>query len=417
STGFDVQLVSVVTSTSGGLDGLTANQRSVGEALLDDFADGALEGDLQMLAMAVFSSSDVSTMGALLEELTPQIANSGLDIMRARQDSFRQSLLADGDTSPPTRSVRSRTRGSQIGGSGFGYGQGGSSGYNERRLFSGARLWGSFGYDRQSNGNRANEIGYISDGLSYSIGVSDVEIGLLRLGLAGSYSDYDATEQRGFADSSDGRLWQIGAVAGAVFGGTGIRGRVDLAATYSDARQDIRKVLPSNVSGISGSQSGRVDVNSFGATMRLALNGAGRWTWPVRPFVSLGYDHVRQGAASLSGGGGASLLIERSRYDRFTLGYGARFEQEFGRGTAMWLSAGGYHHFGDTQGRLSSRFTAQGTEAPSFITTGQAIRHEGRVDGGVSVGFGGGWSIAAEGHAEFGNITGYGARVRLSKSF
>ena len=144
------------------------------------------------------------------------------------------------------------------------------------------------------------------------------------------------------------------------------------------------------------------------------VDGTGGKDWPIRPFVSVSYDHLSQDAVSLIGFGATNLAIESTSLDRITFGYGARMSQHWDK-TTFELGAAGYHYRGDTQTFLNSRFLDAGPAGSSFITSGFDIQNQFKIDAGLSQGIGEGWEFSVDGFVEFGDLEGFGGIISISK--
>ena len=384
----------------------------VGSVLFNSLRDGSASSGLSALGFAIGGLTEVSAIGAAFDELLPDVVNANLDAARARQGDFQNLLF--GQSQPQGTDEPSEFAVSSAAYPAVYIGASRSAPVSA----SGPRVWGSVSYDRHRNSNTSSNSGYKSDGLSYTMGVSNLGSGSWQFGIAGSYSDYDTTGLRGIRDKGSSRLIQFGAHVGTGFkgGGLGVDGRFDLVVTYGDIKNDIAMVTAGNLPGLGGAQSGSADSTTYGATLRFTLDGSGGKLWPVRPFVSVGYDYISQRSVNLAGAGAANLAIESVSLDRYALGYGVRFEKKWDK-AAVRLGVAGYHYLGDTQTSLTSRFAELGANSPSFTTLGHDIKDKVKVDAGLSYNFGSGWSTSADGHVGFGDIKSYGGRFTVSKRF
>ena len=400
TTNFDVNLVSSIVDATM-IGGITGNQSAVANLLTTEFAAGNLTGDLRDLAVGLGTLTDASALSALLDELPPEIANAGIDGVRLTQGNFRQLLInqyqaGDGADAGQAAGISNFAPADQ-----------------SRRTSSGAAIWGSFSYNHQRNDTTINNAGYKADGIEFAAGISNIDVGGLKVGIGGGYTTFDTTGLRGVRDSSETKMFQFGAHASTGFqlGKNGIDGHVDMAINYATGDSDI--VMATG--GLGASQSGTADFDSYGAGFRLSLDGSGGKAWPVQPFVSISYDSLSQDSVTLSGGA-ANLVIDKAKIERITFGYGLRLDQNF-VATALRLGVSGYHHSGDTQAILSSRFAATGPTGPSFVTLGHDIQNQYEIDAGLTQNLGGGWSISVDGYATFGDIEGYGGLLRIGKRF
>ena len=394
------------------LASLSANQLTVGSVLVNSLLDGSASSGLSALGFAIGGLTEVSALRAAFDELLPEIANANLDAARARQGDFQNLFF--GQSQPQGTDEPSEFALSSAAYPAVHIGASRSTPVSA----SGPRVWGSVSYDRHRNSNTTSNAGYKSDGLSYTVGVANLGSGSWQFGIAGSYSDYDTTGLRGVRDKGSSRLIQFGAHAGTGFkdGGIGVDGRFDLVATYGDIKNDIAMVTAGNFPGLGSAQSGTADSTTYGATLRFTLDGSGGKIWPMQPFVSVGYDHISQGSVNLAGAGAANLAIESTSLDRYTLGYGLRFQKQWDK-AAVRLGVAGYHYLGDTQTSLTSRFAELGANSPAFTTLGHDIKDQVKLDAGASYNFGSGWSASADAHLGFGDIQSYGGRFTLSKRF
>ena len=249
-------------------------------------------------------------------------------------------------------------------------------------------------------------------------GIGNIGSGNWKFGIAGSYGNYDTTGLRGTRDKTSSRLIQVGAhvTADLKDGALGVDGHLDLVATYGDIKNDITMLTPGTILGFGSPQTGTSNSTTYGATMRFTLDGSHGKLWPVRPFVSIGYNHLSQGSVNLTGNGAADLTVAATSLNRYALGYGARFKKQWDKATVQ-LTVSGYHYLGDTQTSLRSQFIELGLDSPSFTTLGRNIKNQVKVDAGLSYNFGSGWKASANGHVGFGDIKNYGGRFTISKRF
>ncbi|WP_229953486.1 hypothetical protein [Parasphingorhabdus litoris] len=411
---FGVNLVTKPTDLSG-IGGLSINQRAAAQSLTGDLLAGRLVGGIEALTLGLDGLADEATLPALLDELVPEIANAGIDGSRFTQSQFLQTLLNiyqpsdsnDSDTASVLRSSATNIdRRSENGLTG-------SGGETESPA-----IWGSVNYNYHRNDTTINNIGYRSDGFELTAGIANIDLAGWKVGFAARHSDFDSRGLRGTVDTADSDLFRFGIHGSAGFGGgsSGLTGHIDLAVTYGTGENGLTMVTAGGVPGFGATQTGKADSETYGAGLQITIDGNGEDVWPVRPFVSIQYDHFSQDSIALVGNGITDLQIDAVDFDRITFGYGLNFEQDWDQ-TSVRLSAVGYHHRGDTQSSITSRFIAAGPGSSAFTTLGFDIENRWQLSGGISQGFGDGWSLSADGHAGFGDLKSFGGAIKIKKRF
>ena len=147
----------------------------------------------------------------------------------------------------------------------------------------------------------------------------------------------------------------------------------------------------------------------------MTFDGFDDKTWLVKPHVMVAWDNVYQGGLTV-GNGTSALITEKGNFDRTTFGYGLTMNHQWTEKTRIRAALSGYHFVGDTEIGLGSSF-ANNSAATSFVTTGEDIRHQYVVESGIEHDFGQGWSLSADGFAEFGDLEAYGGMIKLKKRF
>ena len=158
------------------------------------------------------------------------------------------------------------------------------------------------------------------------------------------------------------------------------------------------------------------DFNSISGAVRLGLDGWNGNALLIRPYILLGADRYDQGQTTFSGDATLDIFTEEAEFSRFTLGYGAVLDKDFGN-TNLRLSASGRRHFNDSASTFNSRFLSTRTQAGLFPTFGRDVDDQYLFDAALSHTFLNSWTVTAAGFGEFGDIVGGGATIRIGKRF
>ena len=402
-----------VNLVSGGTDaslinGLTPNQAAAANALVTQFENGTLTGDLRSLTLGLGSTPDAATLSALLDELTPEIANSSIDGARLTQDRFRKMLMSQYQL----RGTGSSGEVAALSGLAAAAAAGAKS------VPNGPQIWGAVNYNYHRNDNSVNNKGYRADGFELTAGISNISIGAWQVGFATGFSDFDTNELRGSADFAESELFRFGVHGSTEFGAgaLGINGHIDIALDYGSGKNNITMVTAGGLSGLGSAQNGEADIETYGMSFRLNFDGSGDKQWPIRPFISVAYDHFAQDSIALTGAGVTDLAIDKVDLDRIAFGYGLRADHRWDQ-TELRLGLTGYHYEGDTQSSVTSRFLATGINGSAFTTTGFDIQDHVQLDAGISQQLGDGWSLSLDGYAGFGDLESYGGIFKIGRKF
>ncbi len=389
------------------LDALTPNQAAVANVLTTQFSAGSLTSDLRDLVVGLGLTPNAATLSALLDELTPEIVNAGIDGVRLTQDRFRKTLM-----SQYQHDDRASGEVAALGTFALAAATGAKAPASE------PQIWGAVNYNYHRNDTTVNNKGYRADGFELTAGVSGVTVGAWQVGFAAGYSDFDTNDLRGTRDRSASELFRFGIHGNSAFdaGALGINGHVDIALDYGYGDNDITMFTDGALPALGTAQNGTADTETYGMSFRLNLDGSGDRQWPIRLFVSIAYDHFSQDAVALTGGGVTDLAIDKVDMDRIAFGYGIRGDHTWGQ-TALRVGLGGYHYEGDTQTAVTSRFLATGDNGVAFTTVGFDIRDQFQLDAGLSQSLGDGWSLSVDGYTEFGDIESYGGLIKIMKKF
>ena len=198
--------------------------------------------------------------------------------------------------------------------------------------------------------------------------------------------------------------------------GQGLNAQLDGVIGFATGSNEVEQNIAASAVSLSSLQTGDAEIESFSGVARVQANGFNGNSWIVKPFVSGGFDLLSQNALTL-GSGATAINIDNVDVDRFTVGYGASFDSEFGDGGYVNLRATGFRHFGDTQIGLSSQFTASSASAAGFNVVGEEIEDQFLFEGGVGKAFANDWNINASAFGEVGDISAYGARLSVGKTF
>ncbi len=399
----DVNLVTTIVDAAS-IDGLSTNQSSIANALTSDFANNNQTGGLSDLTIGLGLLQDSSVLSAALDEITPEIVNSNIEVTRSNQNRFRQQLLNQyiapqyQNDGAATASLFATPAPSEA--------------------EKGPIIWGNIGYSAQRNDTTANNIGYRADGINLAVGISNIDAGGWQFGFGAGYSDFDTDDLTGVRDTISSELFFLGAHVSKGFNskGLGLSGHIDLAVDYGTGDNDISINSAGGLFGFGGVQTGNANTDIFGASLRFTLDGSDTKKFPVQPFVSISYDSFSQDAVSLTGSTVTDISIDALDLDRVSFGYGIRADQKLGA-TSLKLGFTGFYHTGDTQSNLTTRFLSAAPNGATFLSSGFDIETQYIADIGVEHEFGKGWRVSLDGYAEFGDLEGYGGLFTLGKRF
>ncbi len=399
---FDVNLTSSIIDAAT-IEGLSPNQIALANNLTTQLADGDLNDGLTDIANGLAFLDNVGDLGSSLDQLSPEIADVGIQVFQNSQLAFMTNLFNQ-------QNVQGQNPDTM---------QNGSAGGSKTPARNGTNVWGSMQFNHVDQNGSFNNIGFNTNGFEIATGVSDLGSGPVTFGIAGGYARL-TSDTRGFgSDHVVTDIFRIAAHAtvGINPEGPGLNARFDGALGFAAGSNDIDLRIDAPVIGLDVEQSASTDINSFSAVARFQIDGTNGKSWPVKPYVLGAWETVRQDSFNIGDTAATSLDISGVKADRFTIGYGAVVDHAWDQGTFVQLRASGLHHFGDTQTVLASQFTSVSNGGLNFTTNGSRVNDQYVIEANVGHRFGDGWTIAAEAEGQFGDLKGYTGRLRLTKRF
>jgi len=401
---FDVNLVTTMIDAAT-IGGLTANQATLANHLTTQLGAGVLTNGLTELTTQIGALSNVGELTPVLDELSPEMADAGLQVFQNSNLLFMMGLLNQpSSTANGSAIVKTASRGAP---------------HIAKTNNDGPNIWGSVQFTHFDQNGGVNNIDFDTNGFEISTGFADIEAGPLTLGFVASYADLNTETQGGAPDEVRTQIYRLAAHGRADLNaeGPGLNGHVDGAIGFTTGTQDIDQNIIAPTVNLAAQQSGDTGIESFNGILRLQLDGSGGEDWVIKPHVLAAYETVIQDEFTIGNDTATAIGINEERADRYTLGYGATLDHDWGEGSYAQLRASGLHHFGDTQASLVSQFTSSSVNGFNFATQGKEIKNQYVVEGAIGRSLGAGWTGAAEAFAEFGDIEGYGGRVRFKKTF
>ena len=374
------------------ISGLTANQIAVGNALIDDYLAGNTTGGLTSTALNVGYVGDATALGQTLEELHPEEVIAGLQTFQNSQALFTNALTKANDCSLGLKEGTDNTCGQK-------------------------KVWGSIQYVSTDQEGTFSSVDYETDGVEITGGISNIGAGALRLGAAVGYSALDSEVGGNGVDEVKTEVFRVAGLATLDVGGAdkGLLGHIDAVATYAGGKNDISRAISASAVSLSEVQEADPSVNGMSGLLRFTMEGSNGKYWPIKPFVQVGVDTVKQDAIDI-GSGVTGLSIDEIDGTRTTLGAGASFEASLGGNAYAKLTGTGLFHSGDTDNTLSSSFKST-SAGSNFATIGEDVEQQFIIDFGAGTATEGGITIGANGFVEFGDLEGFGARLNVGHRF
>lgn len=397
---FDVNLVTVVNnlSTITGLD--DPDDLSIAPVLTSGFLAQSL-GTLGNAALQIGLITDTGELSNALTELRPEIALSGLEVFRSSQTAFFQSLQGQGT------SERGQSDGA------------GGVDAEPSAAPKGKQLWGSIRYMNHAKSGTGANPDFNADRFELATGLAGIRLGSITLDFAAGFANI-STAQSGIAapDKSDIEVFRLGANASINLNRSevGLQARLDGTLAFATGSNDVDMTVSIPAAGIASTQSGTADITSIAAGLRLTLEGVGQAQWPVKPFVSFAWENLDTDDVSI-GAGASALDTAGGNFDRTVVGYGLALSQQFGTSTTLRASAQADHYLGDTRIGLFSRLVEDSSGASTFLTTGEEIEEQYRLEFGLDQQLGNGWKMQIDAQAELGDLEGIGGTLTISKRF
>ena len=200
-------------------------------------------------------------------------------------------------------------------------------------------------------------------------------------------------------------------------GGKGINARIEAAGFWAAGDNEIDRLVSLPAVQFATQQRANTDFDAYGGAARISIDVFNGNDWVVKPYLLLGGDAYDQDATTFFGNDVLNLTTDAESFSRFTLGYGLVLDQQVTERTRVRGAIAGRQHFGDTQGIFNSRFLATNAPVDGFTTLGFDVDDQYLIDAAVSHTFLNHWTVTASGFGEFGDLTGGGASLRLSKRF
>lgn len=401
-----VQLTSDVADNADNIDGLTSNQVALANALTGQLIDGDFNGDLYDYGIDLIGGETVEKLSETLDEILPQAGLGGTQIFQNAQRQFGSQLLnqAGAHSGGGSAIVQTASTNSNIVPSGFG---------NEA-----TNVWGALYYNTVEGGESgAGE--FDADGYGISAGVKGIDMGGVLVGAAIGYAAYEADITSVSADSVDSTLFNIGAFAskGINESGAGLNTRLDGVFSYSTGENEITQNVAAVGANPASQNTASADISGYSLTAKLTFTGSDGKDWTLKPHLSAGFDSVTQDAYTLGADTTGELSVGESTADRFSFGYGVSYEHDVGDGLFLKASARGLQHSGDTAISSSSAFAGSTATNAAFVTNSADIETEFILEGGISKITDGGWSLGVDAYTHFGDLEGFGGRVKVGHTF
>ena len=399
---FDVNLTSSIIDAAM-IDGLTPNQIALANNLTAQLANGELNGGLTDIGNELAFLDNAGDLGASLDQLSPEIADVGIQVFQNSQLAFMTDLLNQ-------QNVQGQNPDTM---------QNGAAGSSKTPARNGTNVWGSMQFNHVDQNGGFNNIGFNTNGFEIATGVSDLGSGPVTFGIAGGYARL-TSDTTGFgSDRVTSEIFRLGAhgTVGLNPEGPGLNARFDGALGFATGSNDIDMNIDAPAIGLVVQQSASTNINSFSAVARFQIDGTSGKSWPVKPYILGAWETVHQDGFNIGNTADTSLDISGVTADRFTIGYGAVVDHAWDQGTFIQIRASGLHHFGDTPSVLASQFTSVSNGGLDFATTGSRVNDQYLIEANVGHRFGNGWTIAAEAEGQFGDLQGYTGRLRLTKRF
>ena len=400
---FDVNLVTEFADATR-VSGLTPNQASVANGLTGQLSTLPDNQAFTDLAYSVVSIGDGPALAAALEALNPEILDAGIQTARNSQFLFLTGLMdRNGAPAPGPQPVQVASLDNSI--------------PDWSSPEDTAHVWGALQMASYEQTGGGVNIDYATDGVEIAFGAADLTAGAIRFGFAVGYAGLETDLAAPDDDHVASELFRYGLFGRYDInaGDTGLQAHLDgslaLGRGSLETRMDV--LLPS----VTLTQTGETHFNTAAGAVRLTLDGYNGDSWLVRPHLLVAADRYDQNAQMIGYGTTTVIASDSFQLDRVSYGYGATFEHQWGTGSALEISATSLRHSGDAAAAFSSSFAAPGLSAVGFNIAGREIEQQYIVQGRFRSELADGLTVSVEGFAEFGDLEGAGAEVRLSKRF
>ncbi|WP_417493269.1 hypothetical protein [Maricaulis sp.] len=404
--GFDVNLVTVF-ADAGTIDGLTPNQISIADALIDQLAALPDNDDFSDFGYAVAGISDGPLLAETLEQLNPEIIDAGIQVARTSQFLFLTGLMdRNGAPARGPQPVQVASLDNAL--------PDWSSSEDK------AHVWGSLQLAGYEQGNGGVNIEYSTNGLELAFGTADLRAGAFSFGFAVGYADLESALSGADDDHVSTEMFRYGLFGRYDLnaGATGLQAHLDGSLALGRGQQDTRMEIVAPAAGLGQTQTGSTHFNTLAGALRLTLDGYNDHGWAVRPHLVIAADRYDQSAHQIGTDGVAAIAMPGIELDRVSYGYGASFEHQWGGGNSFAVSATGVRHTGDAVAAFSPSFAASGLNGPdSFAIAGRGIEEEYVLGARFRSETENGYSATIGGFAQFGDLEGVGAEIRITKRF
>jgi hypothetical protein len=403
---FDVNLITIYTDP-GTIGGLTPNQISLAGGLTEQLGTGTGNQDFRRFGFTVASIDEVGLLGGTLDQLSPEVFDAGIQVVRNSQMMFMSQMMGQRPgTSQTPQPVQVASMSPEI-----------PSGIvtDDR-----AEVWSSIRFVGAEQTGGGSFIDYESSGYEVAAGIADLKAGDIRFGLAVGYADMETDIDGPDLDRVSSDVFRLGLHASYDFnaGGSGLNSHLVAGIAVASGTNNVQMDVAIPTLGISRLQSAETDFDMFNAALRLTLDGSNGQDWMIKPFLLVSTDGYNQSGARTGSGTATALTIDGYSADRLSYGFGAMVQHEWSEASRVMLSATSLHHTGDTSSALVSDFAAPGLGTlNSFVINGRNIADQYLFEGELAHEYASGLTVSVQGYAQFGDLEGLGAQFRLARKF
>ena len=352
----------------------------------------------------------MSDLGQALDEVSPEIADTGFQVFQNSQLLFMTSALDQSGVRTDANCVVQTVSLSD------------AATFSLGRQENTKQVWGSVQYSSYDQDGKSNNLGFGTDGYEINTGINGLRLGSANIGVTAGFAEY--TTKSGLAgnagrDQVETQIFRIAAHGrvGVNEYGRGLNMLLDGAvgfatgSNYIDQNIEVPGILPTT------QQSADLGMESLSAMARLTLDGhGGNDKWSIKPYVLTAIVSTRQDDFQL-GNGVTAVNTDKVQTTRQTIGYGARWGHKFSEVVSMQIDATAMHHLGGTQTDLVSSFDAAGPNAANFNVAGKEIKAQYLLQGSLGYKMESGLTAGIGAFGEFGDLEGFGGRVTIAKTF
>jgi hypothetical protein len=403
---FNVNLVTTYTDAST-IGGLTPNQISLAGGLTGQLGTGAGNADFRGFGFTVASIDEIGVLGGALDQLSPELFDAGLQVVRNSQMLFMSQMMGQrpGANATP-QPVQVASLSSEI-----------PSGIvSDDR----AQVWSSVRFAGAEQTGGGNYVDYETVGFEVAAGVADLQAGNFLFGLAVGYADYETDLDGPDLDRVTTDVFRLGLHGTYEMnsGGSGLNSHLDASIAVASGTNNVQMDIASPPIGMARHQAADIDFDMFNTALRLTLDGSDGHEWAIKPYLLVTTDGYNQSSVRIGSGAATALNIERFSADRVSYGVGAMMQHEWSEASRLMLRATSLHHTGDTSAALSTHFAAPGLGTTNaFTINGRDIEDQYLFEGELIHEYASGLSISVQSYAQYGDLEGMGAQFRLSRKF